>query len=124
MAWSGRVRILRQLSAAAACLIVGVLVGWFGHSRNQSAQPMASDSASRITFPDNGNSATLVSNSPSRNGSGGFNVQITDDTGRVLGVQHFDTLHDAREFSNDLSRWQARQRQMRSGDIRLIGDDF
>src|SRR5689334_5463860 len=36
MAWSGRVRILRQLSAAAACLIVGVLVGWFGHSRNQS----------------------------------------------------------------------------------------
>jgi hypothetical protein len=66
-----------------------------------------------------------VSNNSIRGGNeGGFNVQITDDAGRVLAVQHFDTLNEAREFSNDLSRWQARQRRMRNGDIRLIGDDF
>src|SRR2546421_7995277 len=31
--WSERRHLIRQISAAAACIIVGVLVGWFGHGR-------------------------------------------------------------------------------------------
>jgi len=125
VARSGRMRLFRQVAAAAACIMVGVLVGWMGHSRTELAQqPMISlDSANGVTS--RGTGGTLVSNNSIRGGNeGGFNVQITDDAGRVLAVQHFDTLNEAREFSNDLSRWQARQRRMRNGDIRLIGDDF
>jgi len=125
VARSGRMRLFRQVAAAAACIMVGVLVGWMGHSRTELAQqPLISlDSANGVTS--HGTGGTLVSNNSIRGGNeGGFNVQITDDAGRVLAVQHFDTLNEAREFSNDLSRWQARQRRMRNGDIRLIGDDF
>jgi hypothetical protein len=117
VARAGRMRVLRQVTAAAACIAIGVLVGWFSHSGAEIPSNVAP-----------GESASLVSNNSLRGSSagdgGGFNVQITDDAGRVLAVQHFDTLNEAREFSNDLSRWQARQRRMRNGDIRLIGDDF
>src|SRR4051795_9708375 len=127
--WSERRRLIRQFSAAAACLVVGLLVGWFGHGRpDVPVAPVETNTvASRdtgtpgsVNFPPRNGNTALVSNDR----TGGFNVQITDDGGRVLAVQHFNTLNEARAFSNDLARWQTRQRQMRSGDIRLIGDDF
>jgi anti-sigma factor RsiW len=120
VAWTSRLRILRQVSAAAACIVVGLLVGWFARSNTEATQATGGSDNGAIVFSganDSGATARPVS-------TGGFNVQITDDAGRVLAVQHFDTLSEAREFSNDLSRWQTRQRQMRSSDIRLIGDDF
>src|SRR5262245_58498502 len=123
VAWSERLRIVRQISAAAACIVVGLLVGWFAHSRIEPTQPIAANDEGSLVFPGGSANATEVVNA-SRRSPGGFNVQITDDAGRVLAVQHFDTLSEAREFSNDLSRWQNRQRQMRGSDIRLIGDDF
>ena len=119
LAWSSRLRILRQVSAAAACIVVGLLIGWFARSGNEGTPLGGGNENGTVVFPGTNSGATARTVS-----TGGFNVQITDDAGRVLAVQHFDTLNEAREFSNDLSRWQARQRQMRSGDIRLIGDDF
>src|SRR4051812_7359596 len=119
LVWSGRLRILRQASAAAACIMVGVLVGWFGHGRTDAPVAPANTNnvasrdagaSGRINFPPtrNGNAALVSNPRTSGNAAGGFNVQITDDGGRVLAVQHFDTLNEAREFSNDLSRWQTR----------------
>jgi hypothetical protein len=112
--WSRRWRLIRRFSAAAACLAVGLFAGWFARGNLSTNRP--------VTDRD----TTLVSNElvgqPRR--PGGFNVQLTDDSGRVIAVQQFDSLNDAREFSNDLFRWQNKQRQMRNRDVRLIGDDF
>src|SRR5688572_8847821 len=38
VAWSHRRNIFRQVSAAAACIVVGLLVGWFGRERAQDMQ--------------------------------------------------------------------------------------
>lgn len=128
LVWSSRLKILRQVSAAAACVVVGLMIGWFarggvGINRTTSvvAQPAKSPTIAQ------GSNGMLVSDEhgpAQRRATGGFNVQLTDDAGRVLATQHFDTLNEAREFSNDLFRWQTRQRQFRNGEIRLIGDDF
>jgi anti-sigma factor RsiW len=116
--WSGRMRTLRQVSAAAACLIVGLLVGWFARGSTPVEPTVRPSGIVRgPTIPSNSNAALV-------NRAGGFNVQLTDDTGRVLAVQHFDSLDKAREFSDDLFKWQARQRKVRNGEVRLVGDDF
>jgi hypothetical protein len=121
----GQMRILRRVSAAAACLVVGVLAGWMwrGGSAPQPSQPGGTAVVSRPSNPN----ISLVEDGGSPRGRsrvGGYNVSITDDFGRVLAVQHFDTLNEAREFSNDLGRWQNKQRQLRNSDIKLIGDEF
>jgi anti-sigma factor RsiW len=122
VAWSNRRSIFRQLSAAAACIVVGLLVGWFGRER---AEFRLADPAERgMRQPDiSGADAVQVSNEKTL---AGFNVAITDDSGRVLAQQHFNTLDEARQFSSDLLRWQTRQREMRNGggDVRLIGGKF
>ena len=53
-----------------------------------------------------------------------YQVQITDDTGRVVAVQKFDSLEQAREFTDDLTKWQLRQQQLQQGQVVLVGDTF
>ncbi len=134
--WMQRNRLLRQISAAAACLVVGLFAGWSMRGGGKqadsrpSSQPLASISPNTetgITHPANNPGVSLVSNSggtrivPRANG---FNVTITDDLGRVLGTQHFDSMDEARQFSNDLGRWQNKQRQLRNSDVKLVGEEF
>ncbi|MBC8107618.1 MAG: hypothetical protein H7Z14_13590 [Anaerolineae bacterium] len=119
VAWGNRRQILRHACAAAACIVVGLLVGWFGRERaeNRFANQTNRNTASQV------GDATAV---PDANevAEGGFTVGITDDRGRVLAQQRFATLNEARQFSSDLLRWQTRQREMRSGDVRLVRDGF
>lgn len=118
VAWSNRRNIFRQVAAAAACIVVGVLVGWVGRDHAQPDAPIA-----RQTQVDSGveSDAVTISDEGSSNG---FTVAITDDRGRVLTQQRFGTLSEARQFSNDVLRWQERQREMRNGDVRLVRDGF
>jgi hypothetical protein len=115
VASGNRRAIFRHACTAAACIVVGLLVGWFGRERAELTRGV--DRAVRSDAD-----AVMVSNDAPT--SGGFNVAITDDRGRVLAQQHFDTLNEARQFSNDLLRWQTRQREMRNGGVRLIGGGF
>jgi hypothetical protein len=117
--WSNRRSLLRQFSAAAACIVVGLLVGWFGRERANSFNPDRSNGRVAIERM-SAEPVTTVGNS----GGNGFNVAITDDRGTVLAQQHFNTLAEARQFANDLLRWQTKQREMRNGDVRLIGGKF
>jgi len=116
--WGNRRQIFRHACAAAACIVVGLLVGWFGRER--------ADLSARQTTIDRSvpsNSDTMMVSNDATPGDG-FNVAITDDRGRILAQQHFGTLNEARQFSNDLLRWQTRQREMRNGGVRLIGGGF
>ncbi|CAN5576692.1 hypothetical protein BH09PLA1_BH09PLA1_37770 [soil metagenome] len=118
--WNGRRLIFRQICAAAACIVVGLLVGWFGRERADfQPQRTVFDKNSRAAL--NPDATTVSMEKPARNG---FNLAITDDFGRVLAQQHFDTLDEARQFSSDLALWQNRQREIRNGGVRLIGGKF
>jgi anti-sigma-K factor RskA len=114
LVWSTRLRVIRQVSALAACLVVGVGVGWIA---NSSRAPLRPQNPSSVT--DRTNVVPVDYDQQP-----GFKVAITDNQGRVLAEQHFNTLSEAREFSNDIARYQARQRQARNGEIRLIGGGF
>lgn len=122
-----RMRIWRQVSAAAACLLVGTFAGWL--ARGPASAPTG-PSDTRVVANDPHASPnpniSLIDDEPNerRSARGGYNVSITDDFGRVLAVQHFDTLNEARQFSNDLGQWQNKQRQLRNSNIKLIGDEF
>jgi hypothetical protein len=119
VASSNRRNIFRQVSAAAACIVVGLLVGWFGRERTQEmqiARPMHVDSTADVQ-----SDAVTVSDDTA---PGGFTVAITDDRGRVLAQQRFGTLNEARQATNDVARWQTRQREVRNSDVRLVRDGF
>ena len=44
-------------------------------------------------------------------------VVLTDDRGHEIGVQRFNSTERAREFVNDVDRWQQRQRQLQDAQI-------
>ena len=120
VAWSNRRNIFRQLSAAAACIVVGLLAGWFGRERAE----FRSDPSERVMRQTIDTDSTMTVSGKPAAPRAGFNVAITDEKGNVLAQQHFATLEEAQRFNNDLLRWQQQQRQVRNGDVRLIGGKF
>ena len=76
--------------AAAACIILGFLIGWMGAT--------------------NGKSTAAASEPP-------YRVEIVDETGQVTAVQKFQTLEKAREFQLDLQEWQLRQDLILNGQV-------
>lgn len=100
--WSGWGRV----SSLAAGIIVAFLAGWMCH-RIFSPSPS----------PANAGGSLAVTNP-------GYQVQITDDAGRVVAVQKFTSLEQAREFTDDMTKWQLRQQQLQQGQVVLVGDTF
>lgn len=89
-AW--RMHIVRTAGAIAACAAIGFGVGWIGRGgMNMSATPAAA---------------------PHK-----YQVNIADESGQIIGTQHFSSPDQAREFSEDLKRWQEQQDQIRSGHV-------
>ena len=81
-------RRLRYAMAAAACVVIGFLIGWMGAT--------------------GGNSSANANPAP-------YQVEILDESGQVMAVQKFQSLEKAREFSNDLQQWQIRQERILNG---------
>jgi anti-sigma factor RsiW len=81
---------LRYAMAAAACVVIGFLIGWMGAT--------------------GGRSNVSASEAP-------YRVEILDETGQVMAVQKFQSLEKAREFSNDLQQWQIRQERILNGQV-------
>ncbi len=93
-------RLVSYITAAAACLAIGFFVARFSK-----------------------NPARPGDRGPVANGQA-YSVAITDEAGRVIAVQKFDTLEKAREFSDDLQRWQQRQEQLRNGQVTVRTASF
>ena len=88
---------LRYAMAAAACVVIGFLVGWMGatgRNSNVSANPAP------------------------------YQVELRDESGQVMAVQKFSTLEKAREFSNDLQQWQMIQDRLLNGPVTKNSDQF
>jgi anti-sigma factor RsiW len=94
------IRLFRPIAAAAACVVAGFFGGY-------------------LLRPAPVNVTSKPDQSPDT-----FQVAITDDTGRVLGVQKFDSIEKAREFSDDLHRWQQWQDQLRNSEVVVRSASF
>ena len=115
----------RYIGAAAACVVIGFTTGWLGRSGG---------SGSRVGFDSPATSSGAVSPStpvgaslnrppvygggsfgsiPTTPGGGAFSVTVTDESGRVIAVQRFDTLEEARRFSDEVSTLQGKPKSPR-----------
>jgi hypothetical protein len=104
--WNTRRRALQYVSGLAACILVGFLMGRFlpygttGENQGngivfESARgPIAEVMDTRAAQPQPRTS--------------GFRVLLTDNYGRVIAEQRFDTFNEARDFTEDLRRAQNR----------------
>ena len=88
---------LRYAMAAAACVVIGFMIGWMGATGSKSN----------------------VNASPAP-----YQVELRDETGQVMAVQKFWTLEKAREFSNDLEQWQMIQERLLNGPVTKNSDKF
>lgn len=100
--WRRSVRTARRATAVAALVMVAFAAGWTVRGKvppAQSAQGRAADSR------------------PWAHGGGhlSFPVALTDERGNVIAVQHFDDATQARQFADDVGRWQTAPRQRTRG---------
>ncbi len=87
-AWSRRLAKLRMVSGAAACLFVGVMVGWLGHGRNTPAElPIVS--APQSAAPAQNVMADAVKPTP-RVAPVPMDLPIVDAYGRVVAYEHVE----------------------------------
>jgi hypothetical protein len=85
---------VRTAWALAACTVLSFGLGWLVRGGGESAR--APQPAMQVT-------------------PAVYQVNICDESGTVIGVQHFNSPEQARQFSEDIERWQERQEQLRSG---------
>lgn len=113
----------RWAGSAAAVLLVGFATGWMGHQRwstPDTAQRVATGEPAPRELQMVGKLVGVGPNAP----SAPYHVTLTDQMGRVIGVQHFNSPDRAKEFTDDLDRWQDRQKQLQDGRIKFIGDEY
>ena len=106
--WSRRRRALRYVSGLAACVLVGFMIGRFLPYGNTSE-----NQGNGIVFePVRGPIAEVSDVRPvqpqAQPRTSGFRVLLTDNYGRVIAEQRFDTFNEARDFTEDLRRAQNR----------------
>jgi anti-sigma factor RsiW len=118
--WSRRLSKLRIASAAAACILLGFLIGRTDRGAG-TAQP---DLFVRSGTQQN----PAISPQPGRGvaapaGPTVVSLPIRDQHGNVLGYQKFDSPQRANEFIEDITRLQQRQQQqLQNGNLTYTSD--
>ena len=116
--WGRRWSKLRIGSAAAACIVVGFIVGWVGRGSGAGGHQDAN------LFLATGTNGSPVAGSL-RNPTGPTVVSfpIRDQHGNVIGYQKFDSPQRANEFIDDLTRQQQRhEQQLQNGNLTYTSD--
>lgn len=102
--WHRPLRALRFVSAAAACLVLGLIIGRYGKSPAPVLSPVTDSAVVRVQNPGTSNPRF-------------YDVQLTDSKGQVVAVQRFNTAEEAREFTEDLRRLQQRPDDVRDDHV-------
>jgi hypothetical protein len=100
--WRRAVSNARRATAAAAVVLLAFAAGWAARgSLSPGARPPATlhavDGADPHPFATSGGGS----------GNESFPVALTDEHGNIIAVQHFDDPARAREFAEDVGRWQS-----------------
>lgn len=121
--WERQLKWGRWATAAAACVVFGFTAGYLGRSTSpqQGTGIAVNPTAPVEQVADSGEHGQI--NFVGRV-AGPAQVQLTDDSGKVVAVQHFESMDKAKEFANDIQAWQERQQQMRNGNVIMTGGKF
>jgi anti-sigma factor RsiW len=115
-------RGLRIGAAAAACIVLGLTVGFFARSANpahpDSPEALVPPSSDQTALPETVAAAHLPS------AAQGYDVNLKDEAGKVVAVQHFSNLDQARQFVQDVGQWQQHQEQMHNGNVTFVADQY
>jgi hypothetical protein len=114
-------RGLRMGGAAAACIMLGLTVGWMARTQPNNTHERVVE-APAVDSPAGGGIQFVGQLPPVQ--KQGYTVQLKDETGRVVATQAFPTQEQAREFAKDVGDWQERQNQVRNGNITFVGEKF
>jgi anti-sigma factor RsiW len=106
-----RLRILRYIASAAAVVMISFSAGWLGKGRTANPNPDAQPPVAVASHDNSGSTPT------------GYQVNLTDPFGHILAVQHFDTLEEARQFSEDVAQTE-RQQQNRATEPVVYKEQF
>lgn len=112
VAWRA-VRVGAAVAAALAVFLAGWLIRGPGSSGVLAGPTLAASDAAHD--PSSSGSAPLGAR---------FQVAIIDNDGRVVAVQKFSRIEEARQFADDVMRMEARRRQLREGGPMLVSDRF
>ncbi len=110
-AWAYRLSRLRSISAAAACIIVGVMIGrfTFGPGAAQPINPIAGTPTPVVGTPVVN---PLLQSPPAQ-------VRIVDGKGKVT-IQKFRSVEEAQHFVQEFQQWQAEQEQIQNGGGAMV----
>ena len=101
-----RLRALRYVSGLAACIVIGFMMGRFLPYGSATDHPGNGIVFESTRGPVQEVSDTRAAQPQAR--TSGFKVLLTDNYGRVIAEQRFDTFNEARDFTEDLRRAQNR----------------
>jgi anti-sigma factor RsiW len=108
---SGINRMLRIGTVAAACILFGFTVGWFGRD-------------SRLAMPASGIQVVANPDSSAGHGAAKYVVDVRDDAGHTVAAPQFDTMDEARRFAEDVARYQAGRQETHDGTVVPAVDHF
>ena len=114
-------RGLRIGAAAAACIVLGLTVGFFAKSANPAASDFPSSSSSTLRLP---LCRKRLPRFNRRQSARGYDVNLKDESGKVVAVQHFTNLDQARQFVQDVGQWQQDQDKMHNGNVTFVADQY
>ena len=115
--WSYKLSNLKRVSAAAACIVFGVLIGRAG-GVGDGDTGMPSGPVARVPGGNGGNGGagrggpTLVANP--------IEFPIVNEQGQAVGVQRFQSLREAQDFFEELNRFHRLQEQIRNGGGQIL----
>ena len=110
--WAYTLRNVKRFTAAAACIVLGVLIGRVGNSDalmtggGGGGGTIASVPGSNVPGP------TMVSNP--------IEFPIVNERGQAVGVQRFQSTREAQEFLDELNRLHRMQEQLRNGSGQIL----
>jgi hypothetical protein len=110
--WAYTLRNLKRVSAAAACIVLGVLIGRVGN------QDSMTPSGGAITTVSNGGGG--AGRGMQTNVSNPIEFPIVNERGQAVGVQRFQSMREAQEFLDELNRFHRMQEQIRNGGGQIL----
>ena len=114
--WSYTLRNLKRVSAAAACIVLGVLIGRVG---NQDAM-MANGPITTVSNVGSGGGVSGGARGMQTNVSNAIEFPIVNERGQAVGVQRFQSMREAQEFFDELNRFHRMQEQIRNGGGQIL----
>jgi anti-sigma factor RsiW len=108
--WSHRLSQIRTFGAAAACIVLGVLIGRV--TLGPQGGPITPVASPGKTIAGQTVSNPLLPPAPAQ-------VRIVDGRGQQI-IQRFNSVEEAQRFIQDLQQWQAEQEQIQNGGGAIV----